>query len=378
MTENRPLEGRRIGLLTASASRQGGGVFEAVVAQAALIRSLGGEALVFALEDEDSERDRQRFDPSPVALAQVKGPRQIGFAPSLLSTLIAAELDCLHLHGIWMYPSRAGGLWAKKTGRPYFISPHGMLDPWITARGRWKKALARAGYERAGWAQATALHALTVREAQDIARESGRQNSLVIPNAGPQAKAMRSDVRANDVIYIGRVHPKKNLVALVEGWMLVKRPDGARLRIAGWGAEQDVADLRSAIVSADPSVEFLGPVYGEAKQALLDSARFMVLPSHSEGLPMAVLEAWAAATPVVMTAECNLPEAFAAGAALECGYDPAAIATALEQALSLDNGEWQAMAQAGHALATGPFSSATIAAHWGEAYGKAIGESAAQ
>lgn len=45
------LAGIGIGLLTASASRLGGGVFEAVVAQADLIRGLGGEALVFALED---------------------------------------------------------------------------------------------------------------------------------------------------------------------------------------------------------------------------------------------------------------------------------------------------------------------------------------
>ena len=129
-----PLEDRKIGLLTASASRAGGGVFEAVVAQAELIRALGGTACVFALEDPDSLRDRARFGSSEVIYAQVVGPRQIGFAPSLLASLIAANLDYLHLHGIWMYPSRAGQLWARQTGRPYFISPHGMLDPWITAR----------------------------------------------------------------------------------------------------------------------------------------------------------------------------------------------------------------------------------------------------
>jgi poly(glycerol-phosphate) alpha-glucosyltransferase len=41
-----------------------------------------------------------------------------------------------------MYPSRAGLQWARRTGKPYLISPHGMLDPWITGRGRAKKALA--------------------------------------------------------------------------------------------------------------------------------------------------------------------------------------------------------------------------------------------
>ena len=41
------------------------------------------------------------------------------------------------------------------------------------------------------------------------------------------------------------------------------------------------------------SVTFLGPVYGEAKEALLRSAEAFILPSFSEGLPMTVLEAWA-------------------------------------------------------------------------------------
>ena len=367
-----PLAGRRIGLLTASASRLGGGVFEAVVAQAELISEQGGEAIVFALEDCHSAEDRARFGDSEVHHARVAGPRQIGFAPALAGMLAGANLDCLHLHGIWMYPSRAAYRWTRRTGKALVISPHGMLDPWITARGRWKKVLARTGYEQAAWASAAALHALTEREAADIARETARLDSLVIPNASPPAQTDWQGGRAPDVLYIGRVHPKKNLVALVQGWMAARKPDAARLRIAGWGAEKDVADLRAAIAGADSSVEFLGPVYDEAKVALIASARFMVLPSHSEGLPMAVLEAWASATPVIMTAECNVPEGFVAGAARACGYDPAAIASALEAALALGEAEWQQMAAAAHRLAKGQFSPATVAARWSAAYAEAI------
>ena len=65
-----PLSGRRIGLLTAAASRLGGGVFEAVVAQAELIRSLGGEAVVFALADRHAAADRHRLGPSEVRLVR--------------------------------------------------------------------------------------------------------------------------------------------------------------------------------------------------------------------------------------------------------------------------------------------------------------------
>jgi poly(glycerol-phosphate) alpha-glucosyltransferase len=365
----------RIGLLTASASRLGGGVFEAVVAHATMIRQLGAVPVVIALEDGFSNEDRTRFDGSgaEVVVCRVAGPRQIGYSPGMLAALEQARLDCLHLHGIWMYPSHAGARWARKTGQPYFISPHGMLDPWIVSRGRWKKALARLGYERAGWARATAMHALTRREARDIVREVGEDKSLVIPNAGPAA-ALEAPLPPADrhVVYIGRIHAKKNLIALVAGWAAAERPARARLTIAGWGDDADVAALKQAIAAADGSVAFVGPVFGQQKQALLDDARFVVLTSHSEGLPMAILEAWAAGKPTLMTAECNLEEGFAAGAALECGYDQPAIAQTVQQALAMDDAEWQRMSAAALALARSSFSSEVVAKQWGQAYAAAI------
>ncbi|MDP9057805.1 MAG: glycosyltransferase [Pseudomonadota bacterium] len=363
------LHGRRIGLLTASASRAGGGVFEAVVAQAAMIRAGGGEAIIFALADEYSEADRARFAPSIVHLSAVSGPAQVGYAPGLIASLLAADLDCLHLHGIWMYPSHAGARWAQQTSRPYLISPHGMLDPWITARGRWKKALARAGYERASWRAASAFHGLTAGEAEDIRREAGRGDTIVIANAGPAVAPPDPAMRAAQIVYIGRIHPKKNLLALVAAWRLAAKPDGCTLTIAGWGEADDIAALRAAIGNELSSgIHFAGPIFGAAKQALLASARFVILPSLSEGLPMAILEGWAAGAPAIMTTACNLPEGFAAGAALACGTDAGSIAEALTAALRLDEPRWQAMASAARTLAAGPFAAETVAARWVEAY----------
>lgn len=371
-SSGQPLAGKRIGLLSAWASRLGGGVFEALVAQARLIDTLGGEVLVFALEDQHSAEDAVRFGAARVQVFPVTGPQQIGYAPGLLPALLSAELDCLHLHGIWMYPSLAASRWAQATGRGYVVSAHGMLDPWITARGRWKKTLARTGYERTSWRRASFLHALTLREAADIERESGRGDSVVIANAGPEAGSLAHSARPPHLLFVGRIHPKKNLLALVEAWQQADRPGDARLTLAGWGEEIDVTALRAAVAAAGPSVEFVGPVYGATKQTLLETARFTVLPSHSEGLPMAVLEGWAAGTPAILTSECNLPEGFEAGAAIECGYDAKAIVPALEAALRIGSTQWLAMARAAHGLATGPFASQTIAARWSEAYLRAI------
>jgi poly(glycerol-phosphate) alpha-glucosyltransferase len=370
---NVPLAGRRIGLLTASASRLGGGVFEAVVAQAELIRSLGGEAYIFALADRHTDEDRARFGPSTVITTPVIGPPQVGYSPALGRALAAADLDALHLHGIWMYPSAAGAAWANRTGRAYLVSPHGMLDPWITARGRWKKALARRGYERTSWARAHTLHALTPAEARDIAREAGRRDSLVIPNAAPVPRPTNvSAERAPIVLYIGRIHSKKNLLPMVAAWRSLRRPADARLLICGWGAEADVAALTAEIGNADDSVAFLGPVFGTRKAELIAAARFAILPSFSEGLPMAILEAWAHGTPTIMTPQCNLDEGFAAGAALECGYDAIDIVPALTAALALDADHWALMSTAAQALADGPLSAQTVARQWGDAYAAAI------
>lgn len=363
------LAGRHIGLLTASASRLGGGVAEAVAAQARMIRLLGGRATVFALADAHSAEACAALAPSRVVFAPVAGPRQIGIAPGQLRQLLDAELDLLHLHGIWMHPSRVGLKWARATRRPYVVSPHGMLDPWITARGRWKKALARIGYERASWRGASTLHGLTAGEARDIVRETGRDHVLVIPNAGPPPEPPATSLRPAGVVYLGRIHPKKNLAGLVAAWRRARLPAGARLSLAGWGEEAHVAELRRLLAEADDgSIEFVGPIYGEAKRRLLTGARFLVLPSFSEGLPMVVLEAWAAATPTLMSDGCNLPEGPAAGASLSCGTAPDEIAEALEHGLALDEAAWLTMAGAARRLAAGPFAAARIAERWGEAY----------
>lgn len=365
----RPLAGKRIGLLTAYATSRNGGVAEAVAAQARMLGGLGAEPVVFALADDTGSP----LAGAPTVVARTLGPAAIGYAPAQRRQLLDAGLDLLHLHGIWMHPSRAGLQWARATRRPYVISPHGMLDPWIVGRGRLKKALARAVYERRGWANAAALHALTESEARDIAREAGRCDALVIANPAPAARGNAAAARPPELVYLGRIHPKKNLAALIAAWTQARRPPQARLTIAGWGDDGDVAELRTRVAAvADGSVSFVGSQFGGDKQRLLETARFLILPSFSEGLPMVVLEAWAAATPTLMSQACNLPAGFAAGAARDCGTDEAIIRQAIEAALVMSDDAWRSMAEAALALAQGPFSPAAIAAQWESAYARLL------
>ena len=372
MANGGPLSGKRIGLLAGWASRRNGGVFEAMVGQAALIRELGGEPWVFAARDEHSDEDRARFGEAQVVYADPVGPAALAYAPALSDALAMARLDCLHLHGIWQGSSLTGAQWSRQHAGRYIISPHGMLDPWITARSRAKKALFRWTIERANWRSAWLFHALTQDEAEDIRGWVPGAAIEVIPNPAPSVSEPRETMPPPHAIYLGRIHEKKNVEALVDGWALLSKrgtlPPDARLTIAGWGEPDAVARLQRAIADGIPQAEFVGPVYGEVKRAWLHGARALVLPSVSEGLPMAILEAWCAGTPTIQSEACHLPEGIDAGAALPCPTEAVGLSKVLLAALQCDDERWLTMSRAAQGLAAGPFGRPTIAKRWAQVY----------
>ena len=104
------------------------------------------------------------------------------------------------------------------------------------------------------------------------------------------------------------------------------------------------------------SIEFTGPVFGEAKTKLLQTSSGFILPSFSEGLPMTVLEAWAAYLPVIMTEMCNLPEGFAASAAIKVFPTPPDIARGLLDFLALPEAARHQLGRNGRSLVERDFT----------------------
>ena len=56
-----------------------------------------------------------------------------GYTPDLKYWLKihAKEYDCAIIHGLWQYHGRAALKVLPKLRVPYFVYPHGMLDPWF-------------------------------------------------------------------------------------------------------------------------------------------------------------------------------------------------------------------------------------------------------
>jgi poly(glycerol-phosphate) alpha-glucosyltransferase len=94
---------------------------------------------------------------------------------------------------------------------------------------------------------------------------------------------------------------------------------------------------------------FLGELKGEAKFIALLGADAFALPSHSEGLPVAAIEAMAAGLPIIISPGCNLPEVGSRGAGLIIQPNPEAVAGAID-CLFADDDRRKLMGTNGRAL----------------------------
>ena len=95
-----------------------------------------------------------------------------------------------------------------------------------------------------------------------------------------------------------------------------------------------------------------------------------ILPSRSEGLPMAVLEAWSHGLPVLMTKECNLPEGFSAAAALPLPLEAEGMARTLTEFFSMSREQRRNLGVNGYDLVRKTFSWQQIGNRLIELYGE--------
>jgi glycosyltransferase involved in cell wall biosynthesis len=390
--------------LSVSLSRAAGGIFEIQRAISQQLESLGVGVVALGLLDSRWVDDAGSWSPVQADVYPVKGPGFFGFSPALQKKMLEIDADLVHLHYMWMFPSIAVSRWSSQTGRPYLVTPNGMLEPWALRNSAWKKKLAGFFYERRMLHGAACLQANTARELQDI-RSYGLNNPVcVIPNGVDlpffdieTLQTERSKTERKTLLFLGRLHPKKGLVNALKAWSKVRiqKPAGRDLEewqfiIAGWDQVGHYAELkqlcnelglrfaeRSAsnfIDNGQPptgngeSVVFTGPAFGEHKDKLLRRAHAFILPSFSEGLPMSILEAWAYGLPVMMTDECNLPEGFEASAALKIGTGVQSISDGLRVLHRSTVDELRCVGENGRMLVERQYAWSTVAAQMKEVY----------
>jgi len=371
-----------------SVSRANGGIFEAERRlQQTLQAREGIDVRVFGATDQYTGSDLAAWSPLVPTTFAVKGPPSFGYTPGMLDAMLRADVDLASFVGLWKYPSLSASKWARRTKKPFLVSPHGMLDAWALRNSRIKKRFAAWLFQDAQFRQASCLRALCAAEAASI-RAYGLKNPIcIIPNGmdlPPWPEADRPTSLPSPfspgrkvVLYLGRLHPKKGLGSLLAAWNRVRKKEGMDwlLALAGWDQGGHAAELRREATElgipwkeegdqafSEASVLFLGPKFDEAKAQVFTHCDAFILPSLSEGLPMVLLEAWAYGKPVLMTPECNLSEGFVAGAALSISPTTESIAGGLGRLFQMTDIERHKMGRNGLALVQDRFAWPKIAA----------------
>jgi poly(glycerol-phosphate) alpha-glucosyltransferase len=325
----------------------------------------------------------------------VTGPAAFGYAPGFAAALRRSDADLAYVAGLWKYPMWATERWARSTQTPLVIAPHGMLEPWAVRHSGWKKKIAGRLFQDAQLRGAACLRALCAAEVASF-RAYGLKNPVCIVPNGVDLPALtqngaprhpRFPVDRKVLLYLGRLHDKKGLSLLLSAWAQVQdaAPDWA-LAIAGWdqgGHETELKRQASEVGLAwtdrgsreapSASLHFLGPQFGEDKAAAYASCDAFILPSFSEGLPMVVLEAWAAAKPVLMTPACNLPQGFTAGAALRVEPTTDSIVRALRFLFEMSPEDRRDMGRLGRSLAESNFHWRSVASRMAAVYDWVLG-----
>jgi glycosyltransferase involved in cell wall biosynthesis len=274
-----------------------------------------------------------------------------GFAACLRRILAEQDADLVHCHELRTVENL---LVAKALGGgtvPMIVSPHGTAS--VGFGRRRSKQLWDSVFGKFLLPRIDQVIALTETEAEEVrALWKNRGVPLrpdqvtVVPNgifaedaAPPNARGLfRSRWGLGGgpvVVFLGRLAERKGLQLLLPAFAAAAQniPD-ARLLIVGPDEGMLVRLSRQAKeLSIADHLVFTGMLAGEEKTAALAASDIFALPAVGEGFSMAVLEAMASGLPVLLSPDCNFPEAAQAGAGLEAPRQVGALGEALRNLL---------------------------------------------
>lgn len=238
---------------------------------------------------------------------------------------LSPENSVIASHGSWLAPTRFGNRLGRDGYRWVYV-PQGMLEPWSMRQKRLKKRLYFVLAERPMVQRSSAIRAVSKNEQQNLERLFKREIHL-IENGVPLPPYHSKETRAIQYLFIGRLHYKKSLLPLVQAWDHTMRNSSSKLVICG----PDEGELTRINPYIKDNIEYRGLVTGENKKSLLKSSHYFVLPSHSEGLPSAVLEGMSYGLIPIISEGCNLPEVFSQGLGFRTGTDTTSISQAFQR-----------------------------------------------
>lgn len=303
-----------------------GGPLESVKQSSLVLNRRGHKVEIITL---DAPNDRGVGEFPGVVHAVGPGLGHYGYTQRLVPWLKKqrAKYDAVIVHGIWQYHSFAVWRALHNTTTPYFVFPHGMLDPWFN-RTYPLKHLKKLLYWP--WAEYRVLRdaravLFTSAEERRLARESFalyRCNEKVV-NYGTAAPTFDVVAAQRDfgnhfpqlrgkafLLFLGRLHEKKGCEQLLRAFAAVHGKSRLHLLMAGPCADESYLLYLQSLVrelgGEELPITLSGMLSGNLKWGAFSAAEAFALPSHQENFGIAVVEALACGKPVLISNKVNI------------------------------------------------------------------------
>jgi glycosyltransferase involved in cell wall biosynthesis len=307
----------------ASIRAAGGGPAEAVRSLSA-VHQRNGHSVEVASLDDPADPEVRSFPLHVHALgpARNKYSYASAFVPWLRQH--RARYDAVIVNGLWQYHSFGAWRALRGTTTPYYVFPHGMLDPWFKRTFPLKHAKKWLYWPWADYRVLRDARAVlfTCEQEKCLAPQSFalyRANPLMTglgttpPPPGVDAStflAQHPNLRDKRLLlFMGRLHQKKGCDLLLEAYVVTLASDPAwRLVFAGPDTSgwQQTLQSRANALGIASRIVWTGMLRDTMKWSALAAAEVFVLPSHQENFGIAVAESLACAVPVLISSEVNI------------------------------------------------------------------------
>ncbi|SAK69823.1 glycosyltransferase [Caballeronia ptereochthonis] len=311
--------------LLSTVDPRAGGPTEGVLQSGLSMRAMGHEVEVVSLDAPDAPY-LAAFGLRLHALGPSRG--FYGLCPKLVPWLKehAARFDAVIVNGLWQYHSFGAWKALHGGGVPYYVFPHGMLDPWFK-RTYPLKHLKKCLYWP--WAEYRVLRdarrvLFTTEEERLLARRSFRlyrANEEVVAFGTRQPPENSSALREaflakfpqlagkRAILFLGRIHEKKGCDLLLKAFAQVRDIDpNAHLVMAGPGDGEYATQMRALAkeLRIGNRTTWTGMLTGDLKWGAFRTSDVFALPSHQENFGIAVAEALGSRLPVLISDKVNI------------------------------------------------------------------------
>jgi glycosyltransferase involved in cell wall biosynthesis len=295
------------------------GVGEQVLQLATGLRARGHEVEILGRGGEGARGGKSTF---PARIVRPALRKIAAFAPDIVQVhesdggILARSLARRRMRPLLAALLQVSYVEERRAVRPLTWRGERLAVPGaVERRFRWMKAPLQIALGRWSVRAADLVLAPSRATARELERDYGARDVRVVPNSSGGWRIEENPISGfgdgseRPLLFVGRLRIRKGVEVLLRALSRLPESIGsAELWIVGEGEHRAAIEEAARRFRVDSRIRFLGRrSAGEIRWAL-SRARALVVPSIYEGMPLVILEAMAAGTPVIASRVSGIPE----------------------------------------------------------------------